>query len=281
MNVFYVDGEFLPENRSVISANDMGLLRGYGVFDFMRTYNRRPFHLEKHVARLASSARQINLKLPHTEEEIIQITMKTLERNADLAEANIRLVVTGGISPDSITPPDKTSLLVMVTDLHRCPAEWYRDGAAIITTHDERYLPGAKSTNYIPGILALSRARQQNAIESVYVDRYGRLLEGTTTNFFAFIGQKLVTPGAAILPGITREVVLGIVESQFPVEIRDIHKDEVRLMDEAFITASNKEVVPVIRVDDRILGAGRPGERTRRVMQLFAGYTHEYGKNSL
>jgi branched-chain amino acid aminotransferase len=279
MHVFYVDGEFLPENQAVISVNDIGLLRGYGVFDFLRTYNRRPFFLEDHIARLANSARLIGLTMPWSESEVFEVAMKTLARNMDLAEANIRLVVTGGISPDSITPADKTRLLVMVTDLHACPAEWYRDGAAIITTNDERYIPNAKSTNYIPGILALSRARQQGAIESIYVDRYGRLLEGTTANFFAFIGNKLVTPGISILPGITRKVVLKLVATEFDVEIRDIHRDEMRLMDEVFLTASNKEVVPVTRMDDRIMSDGKPGERTRRIMKLFADYTRDYGQN--
>lgn len=279
MNVFYIDGEFLPENQAFISVNDIGLLRGYGIFDFLRTYNRRPFYLEEHIARLANSARLLGLAMPWEASEVFAVTMKTLERNADLAEANIRLVVTGGISADSITPGDKTKLLVMVTDLHNCPAEWYRDGAAIITTNDERYIPSAKSTNYIPGILALSRARQQGAIESIYVDRYGRLLEGTTTNIFAFIGNKLVTPGISILPGITRKVVLELVAKEFDVEIRDIHRDEMRLLDEVFLTASNKEVVPVVRMDDRIISGGQPGERTRRIMQLFADYTREYGQN--
>lgn len=278
MNIFYIGGEFLQEDRAVILVNDIGLLRGYGVFDFLRTYNRRPFYLEDHVSRLANSARILGLSLPSTERDIIDITMKTLERNSNLTEANIRLVITGGISADSITPENKTKLLVMVTDLHHCPAEWYRDGAAIITTNDERYMPSAKSTNYIPGILALSRARQQGAIESIYVDRYGRLLEGTTTNLFAFIGSKLVTPGASILPGITRKVVLNLAEKEFEVEIRDMHRDEMRLLDEAFLTASNKEVVPVVRIDDHTLGGGKPGERTRRIMDLFADYTRRYGQ---
>lgn len=278
MSTFYIDGEFLQEDQAAISVNDIGLLRGYGVFDFLRTYNRRPFYLEDHVARLANSARLIDLSLPCTEREVIDITMKTLEHNSNLTEANIRLVITGGISPDSITPAHKTKLLVMVTGLHHCPAEWYRDGAAVITTNDERYMPSAKSTNYIPGILALSRARQQGAIESIYVDRYGRLLEGTTTNLFAFIGNKLVTPGASILPGITRKVVLKLVEAEFEVEVRDIHRDELRILDEVFLTASNKEVVPVCRLDDYTISGGRPGERTRRIMDLFAGYTSRYGQ---
>ena len=92
------------------------------------------------------------------------------------------------------------------------------------------------------------------------------------------MGNKVVTPGISILPGITRKVVLKLIANEFDVEIRDIHKDEMRLMDEVFITASNKEVVPVVRMDDRVLSGGKPGERTRRIMQQFADYTREYGQ---
>ncbi len=280
MNTFYIDGEFFSEEQSVLSVNDMGVLRGYGVFDFLRTYNQRPFYLEDHINRLARSAKLIDLNLPCSTKEIYEITMDTLSRN-DHAEANIRIVVTGGISPDSITPQGNSKLLVMITDLHKCPSEWYQKGAALITTHDERYIPGAKTTNYIAAILALARARRQNAIESIYVDRYGRLLEGTTTNLFAFMDGKLVTPGKSILPGITRQVVIELARKEFTVEIRDIQKEEMRLMDEVFVTASNKEVVPIVRMDELRLSNGEPGKRTRRIMDLFADYTREYGQGNV
>jgi branched-chain amino acid aminotransferase len=281
MNIFYVDGSYLPEDRAVLSVNDLGLLRGYGVFDFLRTYNRRPFLLKDHVARLARSAGIIELPLPFSESAIMDIAMETLERNNGLSEANMRLVLTGGDSADSITPGDRTRLLVMVTDLHTCPEQWYRDGAAIITTQDVRYLPRAKTTNYLPAVLALSRARRQGAMESIYVDPHGRLLEGTTTNFFAFIDGTLITPGDAVLMGITRKVILQLAEGRFAVDIRDIHREEIQRMEEVFITASNKEVVPVVRMDQHVIGSGRPGERTRRIMQLFADYTQCYGQDRI
>lgn len=281
MNVYYVDGRYFSEDRAVLSVNDLGLLRGYGVFDFLRTYNRRPFYLKDHVARLAKSARLIDLSLPCSETEIMDITMETLKRNSGLAEANIRLMVTGGDSEDSITPTDRSRLLIMVTDLHPCPEKWYRDGAAVITTQDERYLPQAKSTNYLPAVLALSRARRQGAMESIYMDRNGRLLEGTTTNFFAFIDGTLITPGDAVLLGITRKVILQLAGGQFEVEVRDIHREEIPRIEEAFITASNKEVVPVVRMDDHTIASGRPEKRTRRIMQLFSDYTHRFGQDEV
>ncbi|WP_373498376.1 aminotransferase class IV [Desulfococcus sp.] len=281
MNIYYVDGEFVAEDRAAISVNDLGVIRGYGVFDFMRTYKMRPFFLEDHIRRLETSARLIELAMPRTRREIFGITMETLSRNrGHMTEAAVRIVITGGVSPDGITPPSAARLLVMVTPHHPCPAEWYRDGAAVITTPDERYLPGAKSTHYIPAILALSRAHRQGAMESLYVDRTHRLLEGTTSNVFAFIGERLVTPGASILPGITRQVVMALAGIEFNVEVRDIHRDEIRVMDEVFITSSNKEVVPVVSLDGLTVGDGSPGPRTRRIMELFAACTRAYGEGN-
>ncbi len=277
MDTYYIAGKYVLE-EAVISVNDMSILRGYGVFDFLRTYRRRPFRLQEHIDRLACSAKLIDLALPHTKKEMYDITMETLARNPDHGEVSIRLVVTGGVSPDSITPQGNTTLMVMVTGLHTYPASWYEEGAAIITTNDERYIPGAKTTNYIAAILALKRARQQQAIESIYVDRYGRLLEGTTSNFFAFMGDKLVTPEQSILPGITRQTVLECVKDDFDVELRDIHKDEMRMIDEIFLTSSSKEIVPVTRMDALEISGGKPGERTRHIMKKFSNYTKEYGE---
>lgn len=277
MNVFYTDDHFVKEDQAMISVNDLGLLRGYGVFDFLRTYNLRPFHLEDHIRRLETSARLLDLPMPRTRRQILDITMETLSRN-DLTEANIRIVITGGVSPDSITPGNNPKLLVMVTPQHPYPEEWYRNGVTVITTCHERYIPGAKSTHYLPAIIALSRARRENAVEAVYTDRYNRILEGTTTNFFAFFGDHLVTPGTAVLPGITRQVVLKLMQNEFDIDIRDIQKNEIPMMDEIFITASNKEILPVVRMDDRTLGDGTPGPRTRWVMKIFAAYTCAYGE---
>lgn len=279
MDIYYIDGKYVPAEDSVITVNDMGLLRGYGVFDFMRTYGGKPFFLEDHVKRLIRSATLIGLDVPWSQEEIVAITMETLGKN-DHTESNVRIVITGGVSPDSITPQGNPSLLVMITPLHALPEAWYTDGVKVITTHVERFMPDAKTTNYIPGILALDNARSQNAVESIYVDRYDQLLEGTTTNFYAFMDGKLVTPATGMLPGITRKVILKLAEGVFDVEMRHIKKEEIRLMDEVFITASNKEVVPVTQVDSITIGDGKPGPRTRKLMGLFREYTDQYGQGA-
>ncbi|MBW2592887.1 MAG: aminotransferase class IV [Deltaproteobacteria bacterium] len=278
MDIYYVDGKFVNEDDAVISVKDMSVLRGYGVFDFLRTYDGKPFHLEDHIKRLENSAKLIGIHVPCSNVEIADIVMQTLAKN-NHAESNIRLVITGGISPDSITPMDTSKLMVMVTDLHPLPPEWYTKGVKIITSNVVRYMPGAKSTTYLQAIVVLNNARDQGAIESIYVDQNNRLLEGTTTNLFMFSGDKLVTAKVGILPGITRQVLLDILKDEFEIEIRDIDKSEITNADEAFISASNKEIVPVIQIDDLTVGDGKIGPKVRRVTEIFTNYTTKYGRS--
>lgn len=271
-NTYYIDGQFVTSDDASLPVNDLAILRGYGVFDFMRTYGGKPFHLEQHLDRLRRSAELIDLDFPWTQEEVKAIVLETLARNAH-PESNVRIVVTGGGSEDFIMPMGQPRLIVMVTPARKLPETWYTDGAKAIIEPTERYLPGAKSLNYIPAIRALRRAHAAGAIEALYMDRDNRVLEGTTTNLFAFFGDRLVTPGDGILPGITRAAVLELAAQEYPIEVRDLLLNEVLKADELFITASNKQVVPIVQVDEQRIADGRPGARTRRVMQLFAAYT--------
>lgn len=276
MNIYYVNDEFVAEDQARISVNDLSVLRGFGVFDFLRTYNGYPFHLDEHLQRLERSARLIGLQLPHSIPKSKQIVLETLARN-NHRESAIRLVVTGGLSSDGITPGDTPNLMVMVTPVKDMPRQWYQDGAKIITSHVERFMPGAKSINYIPAILCHNEAKMQQAIESIYVDRDGYMLEGTTSNLFVIIGNKLITPPCdRLLPGVTRQVILELAGKDFSVVERQIHKDEVRLLDEAFISSSVKEIVPIVAIDAVQLSGGTPGEKTRKIMELFMEYTNSY-----
>jgi len=276
MNIFYVDGQFVEENEARLPVTDLAVLRGYGIFDFLRTYNGIPFHLNDHLLRLERSARLIGLPLPHSASAIAEIVRETLARNS-YPESNIRIVVTGGASQDGISPGNSQRLLVMISPVKPMPDDWYTKGAAIITCHVERFMPGAKSINYIPAILCQNEARSRGAVEAVYVDRDGYLLEGTTSNLFVVRGDTLITPPCdRVLPGITRQVVLELAKKEFAVLERRVHVDELRLLDEAFLASSVKEVVPVVTVDAVSIGNGRPGGTTVRIMELFREYTAAY-----
>lgn len=274
MGIYYIDGEFVDERDALIPATDLAVLRGYGVFDFTRSYGGIPFKLAEHIARLRRSAEFIELPLPFSDDEIADIVMQTVKRNG-YPESNVRIVVTGGESLDGITPSDDPRLLVFVTPLKVMNPRQYLDGIKIITERVERYIPEAKTLNYIPAIKALRRAAKVNAVEAIYVDREGNALEGTTTNLFAFFGETLVTPDISILNGITRSVVLHLAEQHFRVIQRPLKIVELLTADEAFISSSNKQVMPVVAVDESIIASGKPGLRTRKLMGLFGALTGE------
>ena len=275
MAVYYVDGTFVAQEAAVLPVGDLAILRGYGVFDFLRTYGRRPFHLDAHIRRLQNSARLIQLACPWSHSELTGIVDETMKRN-DYPESNIRLLITGGDSDDSITPGSRPRLLVMVTPVKEFPGTWYEDGVQIITSNISRYIPGAKSIDYIRAIIALNNARAAGAIESVYVDGKGQVLEGTTSNLFAVSEGQLITSSVDVLPGVTRDVVLDLTAAEFKPELRLVKKEEILAADELFLTSSNKEVLPVTRVDGVSIGSGRPGVVTKRIMKLFDDYTKEY-----
>lgn len=275
MDIYYIGERFVEEKEALISVNDLSVLRGYGVFDFLRTYNNSPFHLEEHLDRLERSARLIGLSLPFAKSDIAELVVEGIKLSGH-KEKKIRIVVTGGLSPDGITPGEGSQLLLMITAVTPLPPEWLTEGAKVITSHVDRFMPGSKSINYIPAILCQKDAAAQQAIEAIYVDKDGYLLEGTTSNLFGFIDNTLITPQAErILPGITRKVVLELAQENFSIVEREVHRDEIRLLDEAFITSSVREIVPVTAMDSVILGL-KPGPNTIKILESFSRYTSTY-----
>ncbi len=270
--IYYVNGEYVTSDRACLPLDDLGIVRGYGVFDFLRTYNGVPFKLREHVQRLQKSAELIGLSLPWLTEEIEAIAQHTLERN-NLPEANIRIVVTGGSSADFITPVGKPSLMVIVTPASKYPVEYYEQGVKVITVQIERVLPRAKSLNYISAIMALQQAKLTNAVEALYINQQSHVLEGTTTNFFVFRESKLITPKENILNGITRNVVFELAKNNFEIVEQPIDYSDLSSCEEAFITATNKEIMPVVQIDDIHISNGKPGKNTQLLMHLFHNYT--------
>ena len=270
-DTYYIDGEFIAADQAKIPVDDLAILRGYGVFDFLRTYNGKPVFLADHVDRLRHSAAQIGLALPWTPAEIIDLVLETLTRNSN-AESNIRIVVTGGSSPDFITPTGRPRLLILITALMQAPKCWYTQGVKIITLYDRRSFPGAKSIDYIPATVALKSARRQKAIEAVYLDESDNVLEGTTSNIFAFSNDQLITPDKGILSGVTRKNILTLADRLYDLQVRPIDRNELLAASEVFITSTNKGVVPVVEVDDTTIGNGRPGERTLKMAAAFEAH---------
>jgi len=283
MSIYYVDGKFVSSQKAVIPVDDLAVLRGYGICDIMRTYRGKPYFLDEHIKRLEQSAASTGIVLPWGKNTIRSIILETLEKNMDwiikpghraddgacMNEANIRIVITGGSSPDFFTPSGNPRLIVLVTPMKKLPDEWYTEGVKVITIEQERAIPDAKITSYIPAALALQKARKNNAVEAIYVNGADEVLEGTTSNLFAFFGSKLITPAHGVLKGITRKLILSLASEMFWVEEKQISRKELLDADEVFITGTNKGVVPVIQVDNSTIGNGKPGKHTLEIIKAL------------
>lgn len=277
--IYYINGGFFPASKAFIHISDLAIMRGYGVFDFLITYHHKPFLLKEHLKRLKNSVAQIDLKLPKTLTEIEKLVLKTLAKNKSSQEKAIRIIVTGGesLAPDFVKPKGQGSLIITVDPIHKYLPEFYKHGVKVVTYNHCRPIPKAKSLNYTIAIKAQKYARQNSAIEAIY-NCDGFLTEGTTSNFFAVIDGKVVTTNQGILHGITRKVVISLVTKIAPLQERPISQDEVKNFSEAFITASNKEIMPVAQIDNFRIGKGKevkPGPITQKIMQAFADFTRK------
>jgi branched-chain amino acid aminotransferase len=271
--MYYMNGQYVREEEAKISILDLGILRGLGVFDYLRTYKGRPFHLWDHLLRLKYSAEHVGLTLPHSLSEIEEIVHQVQKLN-HLPEASIKILVTGGVSPDQFTPLPYSNLIIFAYPLTAYPSSYFTDGIKVISTRLNRSLPTSKTTQYTPAIVAMQQGKTQNAQEVLYINGKDEILEATTSNFFAFKKGTLYTCcSQEVLFGITREVVIQLITPHYPLETRALHYLEIAEIDEAFITASNKEVMPVVQIDSVQIGNGKVGPKTKQIMGLFRSYT--------
>ena len=274
--MYYINGQYVKEEEAKISILDLCVLRGFGVFDYLRTYAGRPFHLKDHLQRLQYSTEHIGLKLPHSLDEIENI-VHTVLKNNNLTEASLKMLITGGISQDQLTPPSCGNLILFAYPFTPCPREFQTNGIKVITTRLNRSIPTSKTTQYIPAILALQQGKAQNAQEALYLNTQEEILEATTSNFFAFKEDTLYTcTSNEVLLGITQEVVRQLASPHFPIITRALHYSDIATMQEAFITSSNKEVVPVTQIDSMKIGNGLVGPKTKKIMALFQAYTQAH-----
>jgi branched-chain amino acid aminotransferase len=265
---WYVDGQWVHPQDAVISINDVAVLRGYSAFESLRTYDRRPFHLDEHLTRLYRSADLIALEIPFTREFVAAIVLDIIERNS-YKHASVRLLVTGGVSEDGIYPSGKATLVVLITELGERDIQLFERGVKLITTRLQRNIPEAKTSSYATAIHALKEAARRGASDALYMNAQNQVLEGTRSNFFVFLGNTLVTPRTGVLMGVTRNVVLALAEGHFKIEERPISLSELSYVDEAFVTSSSREITPVIQIDDQVIGNGEVGHRTYELEQLF------------
>ncbi len=276
--LYYVNGDFVPADQARLPVNDLSVVRGYGVFDYTRSYGGKPFKLHEHILRLQRSAAAIELDLPWSTAELSAIVQETFDRNG-YPDAGIRIVATGGPSSDFMTPQGNPSLMVMITPITSSQAAAQASGVKITTVEMDRVLPTVKSINYLGAVMAVEAAKREGAVEAIYRTRDGLVTEGTRANLFVFKGDQLITAEQDVLAGITRAVIFEIASDDFEVIQGPVSYEEIRngTVDEVFISSSTKEILPVVQVDDIQIGDGKPGPKTEKLLALFHSYVEQYG----
>ena len=280
----YLNGQLVGKEQAVVSVFDHGLLYGDGVFEGIRVYGGKVFLLKEHIERLYESAKAIRLEIPISPVAMIQGTKDTVAANG-ITDGYVRLVVTrgaGSLGLD-IRKTSNPQIIIIADTITLYPPEIYENGMNLITASTIRNHPAAlpariKSLNYLNNILAKIEGTDAGTVEALMLNHKGEVAECTGDNIFLLKNGVLKTPSpdAGILEGITRNAVLQLArEAGIPTQETTLIRHDLYVADEMFLTGTAAEVVPVVSLDGRKIGDGKPGPITRRLLELFHEFTRK------
>ena len=269
----YCNGRMAKLDTLHIPLNDLGILRAYGVFDYMRTHGGKPFLMDAHIDRFIRSTKLLGLKIPVSRAELKRIALDLIKKNK-FPETAIKYVLTGGPSDDGVTIMSKPSFFVIATEVVDPPEKYYAKGVAIQTYEYQRLLPEIKSLNYIVSLKQQKDLKRKGILELLYVYG-GKVFECSSSNIFMVKNGRLITPANDILAGTTRRHVMNLAKGKCPVIERPVRVEELKTADEVFLTAANKAVMPVVKIDSFLIGNGEVGPISREIKRLYDKSLHE------
>ena len=283
----YIDGKYYDEKTAKVSVFDHGLLYGDGIFEGIRAYHGHVFKLKEHIDRLFYSAKAILLNIPLTPAKVMRATVETCRKN-NLREGYIRLLVTRGIGTLGLNPRScaRPSLIIIADKIQLYPPALYAKGMEIVTVPTTRNLhsavnPAIKSLNYLNNILAKIEANNAGVEEAIMLNAEGYVAECTGDNIFLVKGDRLLTPplSAGALYGITRQTVMELAETAgLKVAEPNLTRYDVFNADECFLTGTGAELIPVTKVDGRVIGGGKPGPVTKKLVEEYHALTKVSGE---
>ncbi|MDP3104677.1 MAG: branched-chain-amino-acid transaminase [Candidatus Methanoperedens sp.] len=283
--LIYFNGKFVPKQEARTSVYDHGFLYGDGVFEGIRAYNGRVFRLDGHLDRLYDSAKAIDLKIPLSKEEMTKAIIETLKRNG-LKDAYIRPIVTRGDGDLGLDPRKcpVPNVFIITQEWGAMYGDLYEKGLTAVTVGIRRNAPEAlppniKSLNYLNNILAKIEANVKGGDEAIMMDVHGNVSEGSGDNIFVVKNGKIITPPTLNnLRGITRAAAIELaIKDRIPVSETNMGLFDMYTADEVFVTGTAAEIAPVTKVDGRIIGDGKPGQITRKLMAEFKELTGKEG----
>jgi D-alanine transaminase/branched-chain amino acid aminotransferase len=263
----FLNDRFTDNAGAFLHVTDLSIQRGYGVFDFLRTVNGVPLFLNDHLQRFYNSAAYLHLPVKFNIQELSSIIHELIQRSG-VAEAGVRITLTGGYSTDSYHPAEP-NLIITCNPVTTITDEEFEKGYSIITHHYQRELPHVKSINYLMAVWLLPLLKEKKADDLLYYNDESVTEFPRCNVFIVTSANRLVTPAKNILHGITRKNVLALATDVLPVEERDITLDELMNASEVFLTATTKNILPVLKINDHVVGDGHPGKITRELYKKF------------
>ncbi len=262
--IAFVNGKYFPLDEARFPILDLSVTRGYALCATIRTYEKEPFHWEKHLERLQIGAKRLHLPFPLTKASFYSI-LKKLSSSLESSEWVLKIVLSGGPS-FSMEMETEPSIAIFSTPYVPYPSSFYKKGVELATFSYERFLPEHKTSSYFPAIWA--KLDKKEIFEVLYLSKEKEILECATSNLFCVKKGKLITPSSKIYPGVTREIVLSLEK----VEQRTVFYEELEEIEEVFLVATNKEIIPIHKVDSFSFS---PGSVTKRVQQAFTEYVRK------
>jgi branched-chain amino acid aminotransferase len=280
----WIDAKLYDKQDAKISVYDHGLLYGDGVFEGIRVYAGRIFKLDEHLTRLWDSAKTIRLNIPYTREETTAAMEQTIKAN-NFTDCYVRLVVTRGVGYLGLNPNKcpRPSMFVITDTIEMYPREMYEKGMAVITAsvirnHPNAISPRVKSLNYLNNILARIEAADAGVSEAIMLNHEGNVAECSADNIFIVKNGQVATPTTTdgILEGITRNAIIDLcARLNIPCQEKTLQRHDLYIADECFLTGSAAEVVPITKIDGRVIGTGAPGPITKKLSEAFHRHTRE------
>ena len=266
--ICFINNSFVPYRDATLHISDVGLQRGFGIFDYFISVNGAIPFFDDYLNRFYLSAEKLNLKVPFDRGDLKKKIYHLLNENK-LAITGVKLLLTGGFADDLYTPTDPNFLIINIPVPNY--SDTYSDGIKLLLLDYVRYLPEVKTTFYLPALSLLPELKRIGALETLYHHK-GIVYETTRANFFIIKNGVLITPSEGILKGITRKHVLKVARLQMKVEERIVKLDDIFDSDEIFITGTSKHILPVVNIDGKIIANGRPGTITNKLAQDFKAY---------
>ncbi len=267
MKYCFLNNKIINQNKAQISIDDIGFLRGYSVFEVLRTFNSKIFLLDQHFERLEKSALLMNIKIPLSKKEVEKIIYNLISKNKQ-KEVNIRIIASGGKSINGFGfNPESATFCIFLEKINRLPQDYYEKGVNLRLIEHQRLFPEAKTTNYIFPI-ANRKLLKKSFFDFLYFSN-NLILESSTSNFFLIKNNELITPKNNVLIGTTRNFVINFSKNLLQIKERDIKISEINNSDEAFLTAANKDILPVVKINGTKINNGKVGEKTKKLMNIF------------